>query len=109
MIINGKIKLIEKSVKSGWYTVVLTKTRQGKVLEIPIFFGQKFWQSIETGLLKVGMRVDITIFLYGKKTGDWWNSYIVADHWRPYVKGADRFKEITNPKTGEIIKLKNQF
>ena len=108
MIITAKIKRIEKSVKSGWYTVVLTKTRQGKHLDIPVFFGQKFWKTIESGTLKEGMKIDVTFFMYGKKNGDWWNSYIVAERWRPYVKGQDRFKEVVT-KNGEIIKRKNEF
>ena len=109
MIITAKIKLIEKSVKSGWYTIVLTKERKGQRIDIPIFFGQKFWHSIENGSIYVGLRIDVTCFVYGKKNGDWWNTYCVADNWRPYVSGQSRNKEIVNRKTGEIINKKGDF
>jgi hypothetical protein len=103
MIITAKIKLIEKSVKSGWYTVVLTKMRKGQRIDIPIFFGQKFWGSIEHGNIRVGLRVDVTCFVYGKKQGDWWNTYCVAENWRPYVSGQARSREIVVKSTGEVF------
>jgi len=109
MLLTAKIKRIEQSVKSDWYTVVLSKTRKGKEIEIPVFFGVKFRESIQKGLLVSGMRIDVTITIYGKKKGEWWNTYVVCDKWREYKKGAARYREVVNQQTGEIFKRKGEF
>lgn len=109
MIINGKIKYIEQSHKDGWLTVVLGKTRKGKHLEIPIFFASKYRQSVTDQELRVGMRIDVSCFAYGKKRGVWWSTYLVASYFREYKVGQQRYKEVVNEKTGEIVKLKDQF
>jgi len=109
MILTGKIKDIQPSVKPGWFTVVLGKTRKGKPIEIPVFFGEKFRESVSTQVLYVGLTIDVTCFVYGKKKGDWWNTYIVAENWRKYLPGQKRTAEVVNKKTGEIREVKGRF
>ena len=109
MVITGKIKDIEQSVKEGWLTVVLTKQRKGKNIDIPIFFASKYRQQVSDQTLRIGLRVDVACFVYGKKRGDWWSTYLVANYYREHKVGQKNYKEIANKKTGEIIKLKDQF
>ena len=62
MIITAKIKFIEKSVKDGWNTIVLTKQRRGKPIEIPVFFGSNFNKDIADYKLYIGLRIDVVFF-----------------------------------------------
>lgn len=108
MIITGKITAIERSVKNGWTSVILRKTRKGKQLSIVLFFSDKFLSSFDDNALFVGKTIDVTCFVYSKKRGDWWNTYIVVEKWRPYLRGQKRYKEIIG-KNNDLVKLKNLF
>ena len=129
MLITGKIKDIQKnSPGRDIYTVVLEKTRKGKKILIPVtFWGRLSW-DIQSGkipgpvgyarpvgqpFLKIGMRVDIQAYIYGKPVisngKQFWDTYIVAESWRPYKAGSKRYREIANKDTGEIIKRKAEL
>lgn len=109
MVITGRIKYLEQSHKDGWVTVVLTKSRKGKKIEIPVFFQSKYRQDVSEQKLRIGLMIDIKCFVYGKKRDMWWNTYCVAEYYRTHEKGKRNNIEVVNHKTGEIIKLKNNF
>ena len=109
MVITGKIKYLEQSHKDGWITVVLSKTRKGKPIEIPIFFQNKYRQEVSDQTLRIGLNIDVKCFVYGKKTVFWWNTYLVAEYYRVHKKGQRNIREVANTKTGEVINLKNDF
>lgn len=112
MILSGKIKLIQRSdLTKDIYTVVLSKTRKGKKILIPIIF----WghMSAVVPKLLIGTSYDISIYVYGKESivhgVAFWKSYIVAENIRLHKAGNKSYKEVVNKSTGEIIKQKGKF
>lgn len=113
MLITGKVTDILKSDPNrDIFIIVITKTRNKKKIEIAIVFWGKHSQAVIDGFIKIGMKIDIQFYLYSKKVikygQTFYNSHIVAENWREYKKGKDRFKEVPN-KFGEAIKIKGKI
>jgi hypothetical protein len=115
MLITGKIKEIEKNSDKDIYTVILEKTRKEKKILIPIIFWGHLSKDANplSNKMTIGQRIDIQVYCYGKPiiaSGKrFWNAYIVAESWRPYIKGSKRYRKIVNKDTGEIIKRKDEL
>ncbi len=114
MLITGKVlKIMKEDENRNIYTVILSKSRKGKNIEIAIVFWGKHAQSIEDNRIKLNDKIDIQVYAYSKsyfyKDKERYNSYLVAESWRHYVKGKERYKEIINQKTGEVIKRKGEI
>ncbi len=114
MLITGKVSKIDlKDESKRIYNVVLHKTRKGKPIQIAIIFWGKLFDTIANGYIKVGERIDVQVYTYSKSNfynnAEYYSTYLVAQSWRHYVKGKERFKEIVNQKTGEVIKRKDEI
>lgn len=114
MLITGKVNsIIQPDDNRDIYILVLSKKRRNKPIEIAIIFWGKLSDTIKNNFIKIGDKIDIQFYAYSKtyiyKGKQNFNSYLVAESWRPYVKGKERYREVVNQNTGEIIKRKGEL